>query len=445
MRSIFPTAKNRLRTCVSQDSQPPPWPCTTIQVHQVEKKVESRVELFSLTTGRRTAEVSFPFDCTLMAYSGSGKLVAMRLSRDRERIDVWNCDDRSHVCGFRPYPDRKDLAAAVFADDEHLLTLSDKQTLTMWKLPECKALYQIEDVKGPGISPTGQYLAIRSKNIYALMNARTGEPVGRLVADDGITAAAFHPKGHRFAAVSQVGGLFETRYADLRVWDMESGEIIAHIPLHAAGGSIHWCGEDHVLVDNTLLVDVKQGVPQWTYVPQGQRYSRNAVHCMMPPDDRHWYVAMPDRRRGGDLKLIAMPMPGRNETAPPGTTLESLLALKPGGTVSLNMTLPQQVLNSEIATQIRAQIVAELGRNKIRVDDSARTVLQLYVEERATGQRDTYVFGNSPFMSPFFSRRPREGEKTQTAQSYRVTCVTRFMRDNQTLWESIRAYGIPTT
>lgn len=409
------------------------------------KSAESRVELFSLVTGRRTAELPLPFDCSLQALSGSGNFVAMRLTKDKERLDIWSCVDESHVCGFRPYGTGKELAASVFVDDDHLLTLSKDKNLTLWKIPECRAVYEVAGAEGPGLSPTGQYLAIRSKNVYALLHARTGDVVGRLVADDNILAASFHPDGRKFAAVSQVGGYFETKFADLMCWDMDTGEVIAHVPLHAAGNSMHWCGKDHVLIDNTLLVDVKRGVPQWTYGLSGERYQRNAVHCFLPPDDRHWYLAMPDRGRSGDLKMFAMPMPGQNEVAPPIATPDNMLAMKPGSTVRVSLSLPQHVLQSATGQKIRTHVNAELGRNGIRIDNSSQTVLELNVEERVTGETDTYTVGGGIFGGPIFGgrRTSSQPERTESAQSYEVVCVTRFLQGTDTLWESTRKFGNP--
>lgn len=409
------------------------------------KSAESRVELFSLVSGRRTAELALPFDCSLLALSGSGNFVAMRLTKDKQRVDIWNCADKTHVCGFRPYSTDEELEASVFVDDQHLLTLSKDKDLTLWKIPECKAIYEIEEAEGPRLSPTGKYLAIRSKNVYALLEAQSGEVVGRLVADDNIRAASFHPDGKKFAAVSQVGGYFETKYADLMCWDMETGDVIAHVPLHAAGSSMHWCGEDHVLIDNTLLVDVKRGVPEWTYGLSGQRYQPNAVHCFLPPDDRHWYVAKPDRGRSGDLKMFAVSMPGQNEVVPENATPATMLAMKPGGSVRIKLSLPQHVLQSAAGQKIKTHVVAELGRNGIQIDNSSPTVLELNVEERVTGETDTYRFGGGFFGGPIFGggRNSSRPERTESAQSYEVVCVTRFMQGTDTLWESTRTIGNP--
>lgn len=94
--------------------------------------------------------------------------------------------------------------------------------IRIWTVPvgnpvkQIPLVQRIREAEGPGISPAGKYLAIRSKNVYVIIEATTGKIAGRLT-DDNIYSASFHPDGELFAAVTQVGGYFHTKFADLMV------------------------------------------------------------------------------------------------------------------------------------------------------------------------------------------------------------------------------------
>lgn len=106
---------------------------------------------------------------------------------------------------------------------------------------------------------------------------------------------------------------------------MKTGEQIAHVPLRRAGNTMHWCGKDHVLIDNMMLVDIRRQLPVWTHS------IRRGLNCMLAPDDQHWYVSVPDRGGRGELKLRSVDLPDKEAikaTEPSGRN--SFFAFRPG-------------------------------------------------------------------------------------------------------------------
>lgn len=417
-----------------------------------------RIEVFSLTSGRRTNQLKLLDQANMMALSPSGNRVLTQSDSNTDRVDVWDLEKKVHVAGWKPAGSNfHSNAAAMFVDETHVLTLSE-QKLVMWELPSCRAIYQIEKAEGPGVSPTGKYLAVRSGNVYVMLEALTGKMVGRLTTDDQITAASFHPNGQLFAAVTQVGGYFDTKFADLVVWDMKNGARIAHVPLQYAGTSMHWCGDSHVLIDNTILVDIVRQVPIWTYS------IRNGLHCMLSPDDRHWYLTRPERAGRSELKLRSVQLPELDVTTKTaGKVGAELIAMKPGTEVAYSFDAGTGPVTQATKTAILEKVRLELIRNgMIPVERSQFRVL-VSMEERLTNEQLAFTessgipglggfggFGRIPRMRPGFGGRfgqpPQQPPgPTQTIQKREVECSVRLTDNGTTLWQSSRIYDNPYT
>lgn len=402
-----------------------------------------RVEVFSLTSGRRTSQLKLIDAAELMALSPSGKRVLMRAESGSGRVDVWDMEQRAHVAGWKPTKSHfGSEMAAMFADESHVFTM-DSEKLVLWELPACKAVYQIENAKGPGVSPTGRYLAVRTGNVYMMLEALTGKAVGRLTTDDQITAASFHPNGDLFAAVTQVGGYFDTKFADLILWNMKSGERVAHVPLQYAGSTMHWCGDSHVLIDNTILVDIVRQVPVWTYS------IRNGLHCMLSPDDRHWYLTRPDREGRAELKLRSVQLPEPDVTTRTvGKMGADLIAVKPGTAVACLFQADQRPLTPAIEKSILDSVRVELVRNGMVPVDQSPFQIVLSIHEQETGEQVTYHESPSSFgfggFGGFGGRRSGQSAAStgtqESIQGRKVECRVRVAHDGKTLWQSSQSF-----
>ncbi len=409
-------------------------------------KSEARVELFSLTTGRRTSQMKLSDDAELLALSPSGKRVLMMAERGSERVDVWDLENKRHVAGWKPTSSSfSSNVTSMFVDDDHVLIL-ESEKLVLWEVPTCRAIYQIEKANGPGVSPTGKYLAVRSGNVYMMLEALTGRIVGRLTTDDSITAASFHPNGELFAAVTQVGGYFDTKFADLIVWEMKTGQRIAHVPLQYAGTRMHWCGDSHVLIDNTILVDIVRQVPVWTYSIRG------GLHCILSPDDRHWYLTRPDRDGRKELKLRCASLPEAEvATRTAGKIGSELIAVKPGMEVAYSFKANNGPVSSTTEKAILEQVKLEILRNGMVPVEKSPIRVVLSMEERETDQQVTFYetpqdrpfphIGGFGFPRPRFGRQqPQDLGPGQTVQGIAVDCTVRVTVDGDTIWESSRVF-----
>jgi hypothetical protein len=75
--------------------------------------------------------------------SPDGALLAVREPKAGKRIDVWSLTENKHLVGWLPCDKEADgqIRWLAFVDARRLLTLSSGQTLTLWEVPECRAVY----------------------------------------------------------------------------------------------------------------------------------------------------------------------------------------------------------------------------------------------------------------------------------------------------------------
>src|SRR5690606_31397012 len=119
-----------------------------------------RIDLYDTQRSRKLTSYELPFTTTLESLSPNGVLAVTRIADGTDRLDVWNLDEKSHVCGLRPYTHLgedsrdRDIQAVAFVDDSHLLTMNNT-SLTLHEIPTGRAIYEIALEQGgrPVLSP----------------------------------------------------------------------------------------------------------------------------------------------------------------------------------------------------------------------------------------------------------------------------------------------------
>jgi WD40 repeat protein len=247
------------------------------------------IEQFDLQSGESRGKTPFPFPSVAAAVSADGKAVATLAADGSGRVDVWSLDLDQHVAGFVPAS-----SSAVdplpwfvdFVDAEHLLIAVDDE-LSLWKLPDCKAVYTMTiGAMRPAISPARDHVAVAapdSPNIVVL-ESLTGTPRGAMAignaAGENIVAAAFHHRGRWLAGLTSgsTGG-------ELVVVDTAAGVVSVRARLPVSADVMQWCGDDSLLLGGSSLVSLTSKAVVWNYnLPLG-------MHCREPIDAHHWYVA----------------------------------------------------------------------------------------------------------------------------------------------------------
>jgi len=355
-----------------------------------------KLERYDLFKRAPLDSVTMTYPADLLAFSPSGKRAIVRYKQigKEDRIDCWSLAERKHVIGWKPYNDEKfnhlkKVNAAAFVDDDHVLTLNGKNTLVLWKIPECKAVYVMDQVTHPGLSPNGKCLAVAVGRQYRLFDALTGKGVGDVSVNGMPRAAAFHHGGEKFAVVFS-----DEEGPKLGVWDLKTGKETARFPLPKAGRELHWCGDAHVLLDHRVLVDVNHKLPVWSYT------AASTLHAPHSPDGRHWYLS---GTQPITLSAIALP-DAEAQKHLAGKKLEPTYILKPGMKVGLNIDLKGINGHPNLTDEVSTDWTRKLQARGLVVDNNAPIVLFARAPSKSTGKSKTYTrssgFGFGPIMPP---------------------------------------------
>ncbi|MEX2119915.1 MAG: hypothetical protein WD847_10010 [Pirellulales bacterium] len=351
----------------------------------VETEVPFWLDRYDLRTGERQASVNIPFRCELVSFSPDASHALLRSIEDEDffdrpdRVDVLRLADASYIAGWRPYDheaaEHQEVTWAAFVNADHVLTMNHQKKLVLWKLPECQAVYVMEGAGQPALTPNHKYLAVYADKAYRFFDALTGDARGELAFDSPPAAAAFHPAGRRLALAASAG--LGSRITCL---ELASGKVEHELVLPSRPRSMHWCGNDHLLIDNAALVDLGLGAVVWSY------HLSRGLHVADSPDGRHWFAAaLPSGPRGLHLRAARLPEPG----------LASKLAgarfcVQPGATLSLAITLPVVPGKPNLADQVRRNVTEQLAKKGIHVADRAPVVLELTMTHARTGQTLEY-------------------------------------------------------
>jgi WD40 repeat protein len=295
------------------------------------------IDVYDLVKRDSTRRINVDFSCELLAASPDGTRVLVSPHDGEGRVDVFSAADGSHVAGCRPFQDEakdenRDLQSAFFVDADHVGVINFEDRLIVYRLPDCKAVYELKDALSPRLSPGGKSLAVAREGRVELRDPLTGQPQGALELGGLVRAVAFHPNGERLAAIT-----FEKRGWNLHDVDLSTGRAADPVPLPTAVAACHWCGDDHLLLNNSALFDVSQKTVAWTY----ETGDPNTTHVTMPPDGRHWMAAK--AARGASVQIVAVELPdAAAKTKLAGAKLEPKMVVQPGGNVTVMAKIPER-------------------------------------------------------------------------------------------------------
>lgn len=378
----------------------------------VDQGTFAHIDVYNLQTGRRSDQMDLEFPTELAAYSPSGTRIATvflpepnraaAFQSERDRIDIWTVEDGKPALAFRPYNEEdknnRKVMACAFVDDNHLLTLNNQKKLVMWKLPECEAVYEIPEATEPGLSPNQKYLAVSTGRGYLLLDSRTGQQVGSFNIEGTMHAAAFHPDGKRFAA-SCTG----PRGPSLVIWSMEDGSVLTEFPIQTTAQSMHFCDDNHLLMNNATLIDVEHELIVWTY-----RLAAGA-HSPQSPDGRHWYIT-PKGASGAELIAVKLPeQPVADHLAKKDLKPEFLL--QPGGQVSTQINIPDSGPGqSTMRQQALKNLVEKYQNTGTAVGGGSDLVIAMDLTQNDTGKTQDVVItkSRSPFGGSIFNQGGEE-------------------------------------
>jgi hypothetical protein len=189
------------------------------------------LEIYEIASGKRSHQLEVPDSIHLLDASSDGSLL---LTGDDQtglgeygRIDVWSLKLGRHAAGWRPAPmeaSSADLCRwAAFVDKRHVLTLNSAG-LTLWRLPECRAVYTLSTFEQPSLSANRKYFVERKK--FLIRDSITGAALVKLGGSGdnkhlGLLDAAFTADGKRLIGVT-FGGASNS----VVQWNVTDGQVV---------------------------------------------------------------------------------------------------------------------------------------------------------------------------------------------------------------------------
>ncbi|MDB5386644.1 MAG: hypothetical protein JWM11_2290, partial [Planctomycetaceae bacterium] len=375
--------------------------------------------------GKAVASMPIAYKSVVIDASLDGEHVAVKTSKPNdERVDVYNVMTNKHVAGLRPFQQKDDffkgITTGLVLDGQYLLTQNFNSTTYMWKLPECKAVWQLKSAKNLCVSPGGKYLGFLAESRYLFMDPRTGDLVGELPVTMPNIACAFHPMGTHLAILSS-----DTICRKISIVDVATGKSTSEFFVPQGNDTIQWCGDAHVLVDNAWLVDLEKQKNGWRYV------SEFTAHARTQPDGRHWYVSsaglqdpnitlscatLPEKMVADKIKAAQLPD-------------ESLL--KPGMPLglSVNLTAAMPPDRPNIGQEVGTWFDAGLRKHGFQVGAGAPYSFTITSSQANTGR-------NMEFRSIGFGR----GGGNTTVPVIEVKCEVALVANGQALWKHTETF-----
>lgn len=392
---------------------------------------EVRVQRVDLVQGKAQEMLTVPATVKPVDLDPSGRRMAARTEMmltpgklPDPAVSVWDLGENSvkHVRSWDPQdPENVHKVGPQtlqFVDAKHVLTVAFPGKFVLWEVAASRAVYKFDLSNSgvPALSANRKYLAAPVNNGMYILDALTGKTLGKLPGDPGsVTALAFRPDGRRLAALSAQRML---------VWDLDKGELYRDIyfptALHAT--SMDWVADGYVLLAGEKLVDLERRIVLWQYQHDAGRGFARGYGEM---GGAFWFaLTSSDRKERGLFKAVlphdeALKMAG-------SLNAESLLVVKPGAQVSLNVNVQGAPADQQTVSQALSEQLRRLGMS---VGNSSRLVLQATTETGKTEQVSYRSFG----------RLTGNETVSVTQQISRL----KFVEDGKLIWEAVMVGGAP--
>ncbi|MCA9120003.1 MAG: hypothetical protein H6822_29600 [Planctomycetaceae bacterium] len=392
-----------------------------VLIHLRVNGQQDALEQVDLNNGSKSKPMPIPNVYKMLDVSPSGDAALIGFeegsrnsNKGFSRIDLVKFRPNEHIAGWRPHAaeasptgDEGHVAWATFLTDDQVATVNKSGKLTLWQLPDCKAVYQFEQFGEPlAVSPGRKYFAGVHEGGFRVFDAATGKCAGDLESPKtGLNAlrAAFDSEGESLAAI------IETNMDRLLVrWDMNSGKLIQEFPvkselLHALGrgwfgreAGLEWRGDRYLMLDAQYLIDLENEAVVWRYHMPGSYYAAGS------PDGRTW-LAGRQHGAGGPWFLKAHETPSliaRGKTVL--MNREKQLVLAPGMKVRIHVDLSSVGLQN-MASSVTEALADAFATRDIQQDQSSATVFSLVAAKKATGGDIAVTEGRSSRVAETFS------------------------------------------
>ena len=386
-----------------------------------------RIERVNLAKGQPTGSAMIPFgeEALSVSLDGTHLLVGGGLAHGADaRLDVFKLEGSKaqHVVSWKPYEQEGNAISeivrwATFVDSSHVLTANSDGKLVLWAIPSCKAVYSrmIQRSCPPALSPGNKYLAANTDKSLCILDPMTGKVVGQLPSEHlWVPCLSFRPDGREVAALLS---------GEILVWDFSTGKL-AHSVFLPAGlrpRTLDWASDGYVMLNADQLFDLKKMVVLWTYTTGEQRGAEKPTGWFA---GRYWYVTGSARSAGKVLASAVLPHEQAQKVAA-GLNTDDLMAVKPGGSVSLEVSIGT---SQDIQDRVTKSLTERLKANGITV---------------TAGQPVKLVASNTPGQTKEITYQMFGRMADQKVSVAEMKLGLSFVQDGKTLWEKTQTAGAP--
>jgi len=324
-------------------------------------------------------------------------------ARKRGKISFWNLSGKelnleSAWMTSAPF-DREGFSpeSGMLLEDQRLLTFGNR--IILWNLETERPVYSYQSEMQPAFEPNSGRLAFRNGNSIWIIDATAGDVLGTIECEPKLTSLAFSPSGSMLAGCSRTGSIW--------IWDLADGKIhnSGNTP-NSRAGSVHWAGDQHLIVDGQYLIDVRLGVAVW-------KYERTSNSLRKFGSDRFWIAS------NTALRPIRLPHKSMEDMA--NIEPEQLIVFKPGLSVALKSDL---VFDDQECEKINTTLENKLKEIGVSIDASSDLVLMASVVAGKKQSADLTAW-DDPFG--------RRGKQTVSITPH-VSSLS-LQRGGQTLWK----------
>jgi hypothetical protein len=343
-----------------------------------------------------TADVSpvFEFDqpWKLMAISAdASRLAAVRV----EGFDKGNDLAIFRISGGRIIPEFQftagggswdELQYAAFLPQNRLVTISQKNDLTVWDLENKIGPRAIRRGKSGGsnnaeLSAAGELMAISVGAAIAMVETNAFKLVGCIMREEKAGDLAFSPDGKMLAAYEPF---------NVTLYDMSNGQPAKSIAVGESGASanLRWVGAN--LLVGSVLYDPQRGVPVWTY--ENRAASQTTLG--------EFLISGFGGDEGSTLTLFKIPHDQAIRAAA-DIDPDNIYSIVPGDAVAIEYQL--QGVAPNVQQEIRRAVEEKIAGLKWTISPSAANTIRVSLQQGKQEEAEYYTrsgFGPVPFFAP---------------------------------------------
>lgn len=384
--------------------------CVVIHDTPFRKPAESRLEVLDLVSGKMLESVRWPSSLKPVGIDRAGEFVLARSDFHFARglpspaLGVWKLSDGALEPVRLWSPQAPDSGHnvmpswAAFIDADHVACITFPASLTVWNVPEGRAIYSMEIsfMSSPAISPGGKQLAAAVEGGIVVLDALDGDTLGWLPdAEVGSRTLSFRPDGAQIASLSP---------QRVVVWDLVKGEIYRDFAFATGvpSNSVAWVAGGHLLAGGDTLIDLERRLVLWKYSAgvSGGRESHGELGGFF------WHILSDRASNQRSLHPAVIP---HDDALRMAATIdpEQVLAVRPGASFTLDVRVQEDPAEQQ---KVQETLAARLEAAGMTVGDGGTLVLQATTETGPTKEVSYQTFGRldrNPEKEPVIERISR--------------------------------------